>query len=390
MPLYHYRGYKPDGKKVRGSLQADGEGEAVLKLRDEGIYPSEITRHTSAGKPSRFSFSPPGKNLPHFTRQLAILLSAGVPLSDALRSIASEYSGFWQGLVSALSERVLEGASLSRAIGEYPGVFPEYYAGMVAASEMGGNLHEVLETLADFLETDNSIKKKVQTAMLYPAFMVVVSVFVLSFVFTFVVPKILRIFEQSDTPLPFITVILIKISYVFQNYWWLMGIISIGLVMLLRNLHRRYPRYLHTVTLRIPALRALYYSRLTGTLGFLLKGGLPILRALELSADVSGNSRLRSVVLNVSKSVSEGGTIASSLQGVSPVLRQIVSTGEKSGNLPDILIQASESYKKDFIRWAEQITALLEPILILAMGIIVGFIVFGVLLPIFQINQIVR
>lgn len=389
MPVYQYRGYNTEGRKVKGTLRADGRGEAVLRLKDTGIYPSELTEYDRWRK-RPFQLRSPKTLLPHFTRQLSTLLASGVPFSEALKSLSSEYRGYWHGLTTSLNERVLEGAPLSRAIGEYPDIFPEYYVNTVSASEAGGNLSEALETLSEFLETDVALRNKVQGALLYPLFMVVVSVFVLSFVFTFVVPKILRVFEHSDAPLPFATVILLNISQAFQNYWWVMAALAVLSAYLLSNLHKRYPLFLHRLLLKLPVMKALYYSRFTGTLGFLLKGGIPVLRALELSARVSGNRDLERDVLNAVQRVSKGGSIALSLQGVSPVLRQIISTGEKSGQLHGLLIKASKTYKEEFIRWADQATSLLEPVMILVMGLIVGFIVFGVLLPIFQINQIIR
>jgi type II secretory pathway component PulF len=390
VPVYLYRGYDSEGKKVKGKLSADGQGEAVLRLKDTGIYPSQLSEYVHWKRRAFLRWKAPKNVLTHFTRQLATLTASGVSLSEALKSLSDEYGGHWHGLVTSLSERVLEGASLSRAISQHPDTFPEYYAKMISASETGGNLSEVLETLADFLETDATLKNRVRTALLYPSFMVIISVFVLSFVFTFVVPKILSIFEHSQASLPYVTVVLLKVSYVFQNYWWLLGSLFVASVFLLRKLHGKYPHYLHGVALRIPFMRSLYYSRFTGTLGFLLKGGIPVLRALELSSKVSGNSLLERDVLRGMKRVSEGGTIASSLQGISPVLKQLISTGEKSGQLPALLIKTSHSYKEDFIRLTEEATSLLEPLLILLMGSIVGFIVFGVLLPIFQINQLIR
>ncbi len=387
MPLYRYIGYDSAGRRVKGSLRAGARGEAVLRLRDSGVYPSELTEYVQWKKRNPFRWRP--NLLPQFTRQLATLLASGVPLSEALESLAGEYRGYWHGLVASLSERVQEGASLSRAVGDHPDLFPEFYVSMVSASEAGGNMPEVLETLADFLETDLALRNKARTALLYPAFMVGVSAFVLSFVFTFVVPKIVRIFEQSDAALPLVTVLLLKVSRIFQDYWWLIGLLLIPTVYSIRRLHRRQPRHLHGLLLRVPFMRALYYSRFTGTLGFLLKGGIPVLKALELSAKASGNTLLQEKVLRAMDRVSEGASIASSIEGVSPVLRQLISTGERSGRLPELLIRAADSYKEGFVRWAEQAASLLEPVLILFMGLVVGFIVFGILLPIFQLNQLI-
>ncbi len=168
----------------------------------------------------------------------------------------------------------------------------------------------------------------------------------------------------------------------------LVGIAGVSYILV--RFHRLRPRYLHRLFILIPITRALAYSRFTATLGFLLRGGVPIIRALELSSGATGNAWLEEMIAKARNMVTEGKGLSESLTGLSPVLLQMISTGEKSGQLPELLIRASESYKKEFIRQTEQITSVLEPVMILVMGTVVGFIVFGVLLPIFEINQIIR
>jgi len=386
-----YTGYDIKGKKVKGTIFADSINEAISLLKDKGIYIGNI-EEVSNRKLNKFLFNLRSKKqwLTTFTRHLSILLDSGVPLVEALDSLSNEFLGKWKIIVNSISERVREGASLSRAINDIPEIFPEYYISIVEAAEYSGGLSDALSKLADFLEVERAINSRVLSAMLYPCFMIIVSVFVLSFVFTFVLPKIVKIFLSSKASLPIITIILIKITHIFQNYWWAMGLIIISGGYSLLKLHKKYPHIIHKLLLKISVFKTLYYSRFTGTLGFMLKGGVPVIKALELSAKSTGNKVLYKYCEEAIKMVSEGANISSSFQGISPVLKEIISVGEKTGNLDELMLKVSNSYREDFIRNIDNITALLEPFMILIMGVIIGSIVFGVLLPIFQMNQLIH
>ncbi|HSB31912.1 MAG TPA: type II secretion system F family protein, partial [Candidatus Sulfobium mesophilum] len=287
---------------------------------------------------------------------------------------------------------VSAGASLSRALEAHPGLFPEFYINMVAAGEQSGTLDRVLIRVADFLEKQASIQSKLRAAMIYPVFMASVGFVVMSFLFTFVVPKIVKIFENSKSALPFITVVLIKVSNLFVNYWWLVIILAVGLVMAIRRLREKHGRYLDDLKLRLPGnvLQSLYFGRFARTLGFLLGGGLPMLRSLELSAKSTGNIVIGERIRQAAKSVAEGARLSASLEGFPPVLLQLIATGEKSGSLAEVLNKTADSYEEDFERRVQRALALLEPSMILLMGLVVGFIVLAVLLPMFQLNQLVK
>jgi general secretion pathway protein F len=263
---------------------------------------------------------------------------------------------------------------------------------MVAAGEQSGTLDRVLTRVADFLEKQASIQSKLRAAMVYPIFMACVGFIVMSFLFTFVVPKIVKIFENSKSALPFITVVLIKVSNLFVNYWWLIIIFGIAFVITIRRFRERHGRYLDALKLRLPGsvLQSLYFGRFARTLGFLLGGGLPMLRALELSAKSTGNVVIAEKIRAAAKSVAEGARLSASLEGFPPVLLQLIATGEKSGSLVEVLNKTADSYEEDFERRVQKALALLEPSMILLMGLVVGFIVLAVLLPMFQLNQLVK
>jgi general secretion pathway protein F len=391
MPIFHYKGYKPDGSQTSGTIEADGLQDAVLSIKALGVYPKDVNEYSHKER-GRFAGRYDQNLLPYITRQLSTLLASGVPLIDSLRALSEENSSVWRGLLVNIRDRVSGGASLSRALEAYPKVFPEFYINMVAAGEQSGTVDKILTRLADFLEKQTVIRSKVRTAMIYPVFMTSVGIIVMSFLFTFVVPKIVKIFENARAALPLVTVILIAVSNLFVHYWWAMIAAAAAGVLGARSLQRRNSRFLDGVKLRLPGnvMQSLYFGRFTRTLGFLLEGGLPMLRSLELSAKSVGNTVLRERIILAAERVAEGGRLSSSLEGFPSVLLQLISTGERSGTLAEILNKTADSYEEEFERRVQKALSLLEPLMILLMGLVVGFIVLAVLLPMFELNQLVK
>lgn len=391
MPIFQYKGYRSDGSEAAGTLEASSLREAVLKLKESGLYPKNVKEaiyRRSVSLFHRFDAS----LLPSVTRQLSTLLSSGVTLMDALSSISEENKGLWGNMLVNIKERVAAGSSFSKALEDYEKVFPEFYINMVAAGEAGGNLDDVLSRLSDFLEARANLRSKVRTSMVYPIFMICIGFVVLSFLFTFVIPKITKIFKDTESALPFITIVLITISDIFHNYWWLLlGIILVA-VFGLRRLRERNRLFIDRLVLRLPGniLQSLYFGRFTRTFSSLLGGGLPVLRALDFAAKSIGNKILETKVIDAGKRVAEGARLSASLEGFPPVLLQLIATGEKSGRLVEVLKNAADSYEEEFSRRVQKAFSLLEPGVILFMGLIVGFIVLAVLLPIFQLNQLIK
>ncbi len=391
MPIFHYKGYRPDGSSASGTIEADGLQDAVAAVKAIGIYPRKISEYRHEDK--RWSRGADDDTvLPQITRQLSILLSSGVPLLEALRSLSEEKKGFWRGALVRIREGVSGGASLSRALESEGKVFPGFYVNMVAAGEQSGTLDRVLIRLADFLEKQASVRSRIRAAMVYPLFMVSVGFIVLSFLFTFVVPKIVKIFENTRSALPFITVALIWISNIFVHYWWLLALLAAAAGFGWKRVAGKYRRRIDGMKLRVPGgvMQSLYFGRFARTLGFLLSGGLPMLQSLELAASSTGNVIVEERVTEAAKKVAEGARLSASLEGFPSVLLQLIATGEKSGSLAEILEKAADSYEEDFERRVQKALSLLEPSMILAMGVMVGFIVLAVLLPIFQLNQLVK
>lgn len=391
MPVFKYRGYDKNGSAAEGVIEADGQKDASLKIKSKGIFPKEITESLSAGGRTLFKKFTPSA-LADITRRLSILLSAGVPLVEAISALSSEQKGAWRNVLTDLKDRLAGGSSFARAMQAYPEIFPDFYTGMIAAGESSGQLTGVLLKLADYLETEISIKNKITTALVYPAFMACVSVAIVLFLFTFVIPKITKIFDETSAALPFATIILIWISAALKNFWWLLLAFAAGIVILFRRIKQTRKGLIDSILLKEPTgiLMDLYMLRFSMTMGFLLSGGLPILKAMQLTSRVTGNVILENWIMAAQNSVSQGARLSSSLQGFPPTLVQIISTGEQTGKLPEVLQRTAMSYEAGFDRKLQRVISLLEPTLILVMGLVVGFIVVSVLLPIFEMNQIMK
>jgi len=390
MPVFKYSGYDRAGLETEGIIEADGHRDAVLKIKSRGILPRDVSESLSRKK--RFFKKPSQLILSTITRRLAILISAGVPLIDAISAISSERKGEWRNLLTDVKDSLSSGSSLARAMQAHPSVFPDFYTGLIAAGETSGKLPDILLKLADFLETEMNTKNKVRTALIYPAFMACVSVAVIIFLFTFVIPKITKIFEDTSTSLPMITIVLIWISTAFQKFWWLMLSAAGGIVVLYKKIKETRKDIIDSLLLKDPTgiLMELYMLRFTLTMGFLLSGGLPILRAMRLTAKTIGNVILERRIIEAENFISQGARLSASLKDFPPTILQIISTGETTGKLPEVLQKTAESYESEFDRKLQRGMSLLEPVLILVMGLIVGFIVLSVLLPIFELNQIMR
>lgn len=391
MPIFQYKGYTAEGTEVRGSLEAPGLRDAITQVKAKKILPTDVIEAISQKKRRIFQRRD-DTFLPNVTRQLAILIASGVTLMEAFQSLSDEYQGYQKEMLIAIKERIAGGASLHRALGEYRHVFSDYYIHMIQAGEASGSLDVVLVKLADFLEHQSTVRSKVRSAMIYPILMMGVSIVVLSFLFSFVIPKILRIFADTKSTLPFITVILISISNIFMKFWWaIIGIIIVVFIYVKKYIKKNRER-VDSLILKLPGgiMQSLYHARFARSMEVLVSGGLPVLTALKLSASSIGNRALEADVLRTGEKVAEGHTIASSLQGFPPVFIRLIATGEKSGKLAETLRKAASSYEEEFNRKVDRAVSVFEPAMIIVMSILVCFIVLAVLLPIFQLNQLVK
>jgi general secretion pathway protein F len=391
MPIFQYKGYAADGSEVRGSIDAPGLRDAIAQIKDRKVLPTDVVESVRQRKKGIFQRRDE-TFLPNMTRQLSILISSGVPIMDALQSLSEEYQGYYREALVTIKDRVSGGASLNRAMQEYTDIFPDHYIHMVQAGEASGALDNVLVKLADFLEHQSMIRSKVRSSMVYPILMIGVSIIVLSFLFTFVIPKIVKIFADTKSTLPLITVILISISNIIVKYWWAVIGVLLAFIMFMKKYVREHREKTDKLILKAPGdiIQSLYYARFARSMEVLLSGGLPVLTALKLAAASMGNKALEVSVLQAGERVAEGQTIASSLQEFPPVFVRLIATGEKSGKLAETLKRAASSYEEEFNRKVDRTVSIFEPAMIIVMGLVVCFIVLAVLLPIFQLNQLVK
>ncbi len=399
MPTFRYKAYDSGGKLTAGDIDGSGLKDAVQKLKSIGLHPSDVAEASEKGG----LFTGKGVSvqlLSLTTRQLSTLLSSGTTLSEALAVLAQNTSSArLKSVLQNVMQSVTEGSSLARSLEAHPDIFSVFYRGLVAAGEASGSLDKVLSRLADYLESRARIVNEVKAALTYPALMTLVGAGVLAFLFIFVIPKITRMFEDSHNALPLITVVIIAVSDLLRNYWFVFVGLIAAAVLLLKRYSRtgRLKSVIDPALLRVPWIGGLatsfYTANMAMTLGSLLKDGVQMLRALDITREVLDNRVFDNVLSSARMEVMEGASLSSSLKkhkAVPPIAVHMISVGEKSGNLDEMLLKTGESYGLEFAAGVKRTLNLLEPLLILAMGLVVGFIVLAILLPIFELNQIIH
>jgi general secretion pathway protein F len=405
MPIYEYKAVKSDGGTITGILDADTAKDARTVLRTKRLHVTDIRPVEDVGKeekrrrfPSIFQRKHRGE-IAMVTRQLATMLKAGIPLAQSLSALV-EQAGTRdiEAIIRDTREKVLQGAGLAEALAFHPSYFSELYVNMVRAGEASGNLDVILSRLADYGQKQNRLRAKVKAALTYPVVMVIFGVLVVLLLTGFVVPKIVDVLRSAkrDAVLPMPTRILMAFSQFLTGYWWLLIAIVVTLVILFRLLRRddRYCLWWDRVKLRFPLVGELVrrqaVSRFAITLSTLLKSGIPALQALLIVKNVVDNRVMKNVVQQVHDRILEGADISTPLKqsGIfPPVVGYMVSIGEQSGQLEEILDRISESYDEEIEITIQKVTSLIEPILIVFLAIAVGFVIVSVLLPILEIGQ---
>jgi general secretion pathway protein F len=412
MPVYHYKGYRNDGGAATGIIDAESPKVARVKLRKVGVFPTDMVEQGSAtvssttGIPGRSSHGirrAPAlstTDVAMITRQLATLLVAGLPLVEALGVMVDQTEKkSVKSLMADIREEIRGGASYSAVLERYPREFSQIYVHMVRAGEASGALDQILFRLAEFLDKQLALKHKVTNAILYPVIMLVVGTIVLFFLVTFVVPKITAVFEHSKQQLPWPTVVLMNVSHFFADYWMvLLSLILGGIWLGRRTLRTETGQTMRDrMILKIPLIgqvaRMVSISRLASTLATLLSSGVHLLDALDVSKRVMNNRILEQAVEAGRQNIREGETIAEPLKrsGEFPALvTHMIAVGEKSGEMEEMLRRIGQIFDGEVDRVITRFTSLLEPIMIVVMGVIVLFIVIAILLPIFEMGQMVR
>ena len=405
MPKFIYKAKDGPKKIIDGVIEGESEQAVISKLTGMGYFPISVKRGAGAdiftpGKKLYFFKKVKLHDLAIFTRQLADLLDSGLTLANALRVIHNQTENkYFRSIIANIRNQVEDGLPFSRAVGKYPGVFSKLYAAMVKSGETGGVLEGILNRLAEFAESQEQLENKIRSALAYPAVMASVGFITIFVLITFVIPRIVGMFEDLGQALPVPTAILVGISDFVINYWFLL----LGGTIFLLAAFRRFKKskegqlYLDRVKLGMPIFGQLIsrseISRFSRTLATLLANGVPILESLEVVRDTMQNAVLQRDVDEAFRQVRDGVNLATGLSKGKyfPVfVTNMVAVGEEAGQLERALFKVADSYEREMDNAVKVMTSLLEPFLILAMGIIVGFIVISMLLPIFQINIIAR
>ncbi|MFN0243124.1 MAG: type II secretion system F family protein [Planctomycetota bacterium] len=418
MPIFEYKAFAPGGSVQSGVIDADTSREARQRLRRENLLVSEI-RETRGGR--RVSAKSPKQTLlqrirqrrraasstlsmrnletlSSVTRQMGTLLGSGIPLAETLKAMieqAEERS--LETMFREIRERINQGASLADALSEHPHLFGELYINMVRAGEATGNVDVVLRRLADYLSAQRALRRKVVSALTYPAMMIGIGLIVVSILMTVVVPKITGMLTDTGQTLPTPTKVLIAVSDLFKNYW-LVGAGIIGIVSyVFERIYRTSDKgrlAIDRSMLRLPIvgdlLRKQAVSRFTRTLSTLLQSGVPAVNSLEITRTVVGNRVIADATEHIRVRILEGTDIATPLKatGAFPALvGYMVNVGEQSGELEQMLDRIATSYDEEIDIATERLTSVLEPIMIVFLAVVVGYIVVSIVLPILQIGQ---
>jgi len=402
MPLYKYTGLSPAGKSVSGVIDAEDQTNARLSLKGKEVFltgpltESYKEQATISGR-LRWESRPGLKELSSFTYQLKVLLSSGLPMVDALTVLVDEEKNSrLKAILASVRDGVKEGKTVAAALSLHPDVFNDLYINMVAAGDAGGMLEDALGHLSGHLEMQEKVSARVRAAMTYPIFMALIGLIILFYLLTSVVPKVVTVFQDVGKALPIPTLLLIGVSGFLSDYWPVV-------LMLLAAISYSGYRFSKTDKGRaaieqlfdnLPfiggTLHSMYMARFGRTMEALLKGGVPLSRALEITGKAAGHTEMKKALSLAEKAILEGKSLNQSLRGTELFPQSVISlisVGEAGGNLEDIFARIGDAKEKELDSRLDTLLTLLEPMMILIMGFVVGFIVLAILLPIFEMSQ---
>lgn len=416
MPTYQYEAMDNTGLEVKDSIEAASEQEAQSKIREKGFFVTKITekgratkkktkegtkadaKKKPAGKKKGKAFTiggVSGKKLTTFTRQLSTLQDAGLPILRSLRILEGQQKpGALKNALMGVIEDIESGSTLSEAMAKQPKAFDNLYVNMVKAGEAGGALEVILQRLAEFKERQQSLKRKVQGAMIYPCAVITVATLIVGFIMYYIIPKFKKIFEDFDTELPEITVWLITASDAVVNYWYLGPAIPFGIWLFIKIVKKnKTGAYIvDWVSLRFPLLgpilRKSIIARTCRTLGTLVASGVPILEALNITRDTAGNRVFVNAFEHITAAIREGETMAVPLKEtrvVDDIVVNMVDVGEETGALDNMLYKVADVYDEEVSVLVEGLVNLLEPLMVVVLGLIVGFIVIALFMPLIKL-----
>jgi len=410
MPKYAYEALDKGGKKVKGEIEANSEEVIVERLRGMGFYPTNVKRKKMSTGRMDLATLPilrnvlqrvNSKRLTTFSRQFATLIGAGLPLLRSLRILEEQSdSVIFKRKIREISQDVEGGSTLSDALGKHPKIFDKLYVNMVRAGEIGGVLENVFLKIADFLEKRQALKSKVKAAMTYPLVVLTLAVVIVGFILLKIVPKFRDIFAQlgaKELPLP--TEILITASEILVKRAYLVILGIVILVFLIRKINRTKNGKLmfDIMKLKLPVfgeiLRKLAITRWASTLATLITSGVPILQALDIVKDTSGNEVIARAMIKVHSSIKDGETIHEPLAQCEifpPLVVHMVAVGEETGAIDQMLTKVAEAYEREVDATVDALASIIEPIMIVCLGVMVGSVVIALYLPLFMIPKLIK
>src|SRR5688572_28064930 len=413
MPTYAYEAMNASGQEVREEIEATSSEEAIAKIRGKGYFPTKVREKagkkkvqkkadTSTGPTKKMPFSiggVPRKQLVGFTRQLSTLQDAGLPILRSLQILETQQKpGLLKAIVGGVADEVEGGGTLSDAMSKYPKAFDKLYVNMIAAGEAGGVLDLILARLADFMEKAAKLKKKVVGAMIYPAVVISIAVGIVSMIMIVVIPKFEDIFKDFKLDLPTPTKILLATSRWFANdYGWAYIIafpfVLTGLIKLIK-LSEGGKYAIDLIKLKIPILGAILsktsIARFTRTLGTLISAGVPILDAINITKETSGNEVYARALVKVHDAIREGESMADPLRATKvcdAIVVNMIDVGEETGDLDKMLLKVADNYDSDVDVMVASLISILEPVMVVVLGVIVGFIVIALFMPMITLIQ---
>lgn len=407
MAVYAFKGVDARGKSIKGVRDADNAKALRTVLKRDGILATEILEQSEAAKKAardidlgRMFRRVSQADVAIATRQLSVLIRSGVPLVEALSALIEQLDH--PELKNAFTDtrnQVNEGSTLADALKAHPKIFQNLYVNMVAAGEASGTLEEVLGRLAEFLDEQTRLQSKVRGALAYPLVMAVVVILILFLMMSVVVPKVTSIFENFNQTLPWYTRVLIFVSDIFSNYWWLLAALLVGAIYWFRRWHsteegrKKWDLFVLDIPMFGPLLTMVAVARFARTLATLLASGVPVLTAMDITRNVLGNTELMRVVEDARASVREGEGIAKPLKEggrFPPIVTHMIAVGERTGQLEEMLLHVADAYDQQIEVRVGALTSILEPLLIVVMGGVVGGIAFAILMPLLQLNEMIQ
>ncbi len=408
MPEYSYEALDRGGKQIKGTISAANEDVIVEKLHQMGYFPLKVEAHRVKASDFDLLTLPGLKQITHrvktkhvmtFTRQLATLIDAGLPILRSLNILTEQVeSVIFKERIQQMSKDIEQGSTLSDSMSKHPKIFDSLYVNMVRAGEVGGVLEAVLNKIAEFLEKRQALKSKVKSAMAYPVVVLFVAVSIVTFILWKIIPKFVDIFEQLGAELPGPTMVLVNASALVREKTILVVIGGVLLVVLFKQIAKvpagKYA--LDRAKLKIPVfgelLRKIAIVRFAGTLATLITSGVPILQALDIVRDTSGNEVITRAMGKVYESIKDGDTIHEPLGECSvfpPLVVHMVAVGEETGAIDQMLNKVAEAYEREVDDTVNALTSIIEPLLIVVLGVIIGAIVIALYLPLFTIPKVI-